>query len=81
MNIIPFIYIFSLYVLFTPGILFKKNNNVIINALLFAIVLYFTMDFVKQNQEYMSQNTEVDVDRFKDLVNSLNEEIYEKVIM
>ena len=80
MNIIPFIYIFSLYVLFTPGILFKKNNNVIINASLFAIVLYFTMDFVKQNQEYMSQNTEVDVDGFKDLVNSLNEEIYEKVI-
>ena len=80
MNIIPFIYIFSLYVLFTPGILFKKNNSVIINALLFAIVLYFTMDFVKQNQEYMSQNTGVDVDGLKDLVNSLNEEIYEKVI-
>ena len=38
------------------------------------------MDFVKQNQEYMSQNTGVDVDGLKDLVNSLNEEIYEKVI-
>ena len=37
------------------------------------------MDFVKQNQEYMSQNTGVDVDGLKDLVNSLNEEIYEKV--
>jgi chromosome segregation ATPase len=80
MNIIPFVYIFSLYVLFTPGILFKKNNNVIINALLFAIVWYITFDFVERNQEYMSQDMDVDVDGLKDLVDSLNKEINEKVI-
>ena len=80
MNIIPFVYIFSLYVLFTPGILFKKNNNVIINALLFAIVWYITFDFVERNPEYMSQDMDVDVDGLKDLVDSLNKEINEKVI-
>ena len=79
MNIIPFVYIFSLYVLFTPGILFKKNNN-IINALLFAIVWYITFDFVERNPEYMSQDMDVDVDGLKDLVDSLNKEINEKVI-
>ena len=80
MNIIPFVYIFSLYVLLSPGILFKKNNNIILNALLFSIVWYITFDFVERNQEYMSQDMDVDVDGLKDLVDSLNNEIHEKVI-
>ena len=81
MNIIPFVYIFSLYVLFTPGVLFKRKSSFeFINALLFSIIWYFTFGFVEQNQEYMSQNVEVDVDGLKDLVNSLNDEIHEKVI-
>ena len=80
MNIIPFVYIFSLYVLLSPGILFKKNNNIILNALLFSIVWYITFDFVERNQEFMSQDMDVDVDGLKDLVDSLNNEIHEKVI-
>lgn len=81
MNIIPFVYIFSLYVLFTPGVLFKRKSSFeFINALLFSIIWYFTFGFVEQNQEYMSPNVEVDVDGLKDLVNSLNDEIHEKVI-
>ena len=81
MSIVLFIYVFSLYVLFTPGVILnKRNNHGLINAILFSIVWYITFDFVERNQEYMTQGDEVDVNGLNDLVNSLNEEVREKII-
>jgi len=81
MSIVLFIYVFSLYVLFTPGVILnKRNNHGLINAILFSIVWYITFDFVERNQECMTQGDEVDVNGLNDLVNSLNEEVREKII-
>ena len=78
MNYLLFIYIFAIFVLFSPSILFKKIN--IIHAFCFSIILYFTYDIIYKNQEYMTPQLKVDVNGLHDLVNSLNEEVYEKII-
>ena len=78
MNYLLFIYIFAIFVLFSPSILFKKIN--IIHAFCGSIILYFTYDIIYKNQEYMTPQLKVDVNGLQDLVNSLNEEVYEKII-
>lgn len=40
-------YIFVLYILFIPGILLKKYYDGYLNSLLFIILFYFTINFVK----------------------------------
>lgn len=75
MNFLSFIYLFSLYVLFAPGIMYK-NKHISLHALLFTIILYFTFDFVYKTRESMNS----DISKLNGLVNTLNQEINDKVI-
>lgn len=54
MKIITIIYIFFLYVLFTPGFLMKTKFNMetyLLHALLFSIVFFFSVKIVNGNKE------------------------------
>ena len=75
MNFLSFIYLFSLYVLFVPGIMYK-NKHMLLHALLFTIILYFTFDFVYKTRESMNS----DISKLHGLVNTLNKEINDKII-
>lgn len=55
--IILFIYIFALFVLFSPRIIF--HQHFFIHALCFSIILYFTYDLVVIQKEHMN-NLETD---------------------
>ena len=46
MKIISFIYIFALYILLLPGILIKNKNLGLLCSLLFALLLYLTLDTI-----------------------------------
>ena len=57
------IYIFALFVLFTPNVLFKspiKNNILVscIHSLLFSLVLYLTYKFIDVNIENLETDEE-----------------------
>ena len=56
MSIILFLYIFALFVLFSPSILFK--THLLLHSLCFVLIMYFTYDLVSLIQKEDMRNLE-----------------------
>ena len=74
MNIIPIIYIVSLYILCIPGIFLKHSKKYsILYALLFSILFYFSFEFINAQLETMDETSvPQNNDEMKDLVDSIH---------
>ena len=71
MKIITYIYIFALYILFTPGFLRKTKLNIqtyLIYSLLFAFIMYLTFDLINQKNVESYNKYDVDVKGVNSLV-------------
>jgi hypothetical protein len=81
MKIITIIYIFALYVLCIPGIFIKHKYSNLLYSFIFSIILYFTFSFINGTKEFLSENSDVDVEirNLNNLVNKLNEKIETKI--
>ena len=71
MKLLSFIYIFALTIICCPGI-FIKYKNLLLHALIFVIIFYFTFDFVNKDVEnYEQYNVNIQgVDSLVDLLKS-----------
>ena len=81
MKIITIIYIFALYVLCIPGIFIKHKYSNLLYSFIFSIILYFTFSFINGTKEFLSENSDVDVEirNLNNLVNKLDEKIETKI--
>jgi len=71
MKIITFIYIFFLYVLFTPGFLMKTRftmETYLLHALLFSIVFFFSVKIVNGTKENYEQQVSLNMSGLNNLV-------------
>jgi hypothetical protein len=71
MKIITIIYIFFLYVLFTPGFLMKTKFNMetyLLHALLFSIVFFFSVKIVNGNKENYEGEVSLNMSGMNNLV-------------
>lgn len=79
MKIIFFFYIFALYILCSRGILFQYTP--LLHCLLFSIIVYFSVDFIHHNKEFLTEKDQVNVEmnNVNSLVNKLNEKTEHKI--
>ena len=79
MNILTGIYVFLLYILCSPGLLFKSYNY--LHAFVMSIILYLTFDIVNQTRENLIDNkVEINRQGVKDLVGNLEQEIHDGIL-
>jgi len=67
MNIVFIIYIFALFVITSPNVVFKISNIKLLNltvlhGLLFISIIYFTLHFILRYREGVNYNTSLDLD-------------------
>ena len=76
MNILSNIFIFSLFILFTPGIFIEKTNDFgyLLHSVLFLIVFYFILPIVNNEKEFYT----IQVDGINNLVNLVDKYNKEK---
>ena len=72
MNHLTSVYIFLLYILCSPGIIFNKNY--MICALIFTCIFYFTIDMITMMKEQYTNKVVVNNEGVEDLVNDLDEQ-------
>ena len=79
MKIIFFFYIFALYILCSRGILFQHIP--LLHCFLFSVIFYFSIDFIYQNKEFLTEKDQVNVEmnNVHSLVNKLNEKTEHKI--
>ena len=79
MKIIFFFYIFALYILCSRGILFQHIP--LLHCFLFSVIFYFSIDFIYQNKEFLTEKDQVNVEmnNVNSLVNKLNEKTEHKI--
>tara|TARA_B110000008_G_scaffold278570_1_gene322793 strand:- start:638 stop:1876 length:1239 start_codon:yes stop_codon:yes gene_type:complete len=71
MKIITYIYIFALYVVFTPGFLVKTTLNIenyLLYSLLFCIIFFFTIKLVDRDLENYEQQVSLKMNGLNNLV-------------
>lgn len=73
MNNLTSVYIFLLYILCSPGIIFNKNY--MICALIFTCIFYFTIDMITMMKEQYTNKVVVNNEGVEDLVNNLDEQV------
>ena len=76
MNILSNIFIFSLFILFTPGIFIEKTKDFgyLLHSVLFLIVFYFILPIVNNEKEFYT----IQVDGINNLVNLVDKYNKEK---
>ena len=81
MKIITFIYIFALFVLCSPGIIYNNGSFHFLSTLLFSIILYFSIDYIGNKKEYLTENDDLTIETTNlfSLVNKLNEKLDQKI--
>ncbi len=81
MKIITFIYIFALFVLCSPGIMYNNGSFHFLSTLLFSIILYFSIDYIGNKKEYLTENDDLTIETTNlfSLVNKLNEKLDQKI--
>lgn len=62
-----FIYIFSLFIILSPGFLFKKNTNVL-NSIIFICIFALTFPVVYNSSEGYTTSTKIEFENIPSLI-------------
>ena len=81
MKIITFIYIFTIYILCSPGFLLNNGKYYLLSSIGFSIIFYFSIDYMNNSKEFLSEKDDSSVERTKiyNLVNKLDKKIDNKI--
>ena len=81
MKIITFIYIFTIYILCSPGFLLNNGKYYLLCSIGFSIIFYFSIDYMNNSKEFLSEKDDLNVERtnIDGLVNKLDKKIDNKI--